>query len=405
MKRFGCRIPIISTIFYTLALVFAVGLVLAPGRLSAQNATAIAEGSYVRSGLVNGTRIQLVLSEIVPYKVRYLANPDRVIIEFDGLDAGDWPVDFGKFAFGVEAIAFGNTEGGARLVLHFPSPHRVNEIAIDKDKKLGFVLRAKIVRIAPADYAKLVTDLGYGGEQLPMGRVVAEGEARLPLIVLDAGHGGDDPGAIRSNIREKDVTLDAAERIKAFLLRSNRYRVAMTREGDVFVSLAERRRRAERLGADLFLSIHADTVEIGDPSGMTLYLLSKEASSVAAKKFAEFENRVDVFAGVLALQEESDLNVTLLDLAQKASLRRAQKFADLLNSEWQNLGNDESFVRIEHADFAVLKAPEFPSLLLEIGFLSNANDRQQLTDPAWLGAMAQSVLVAVDKYFGHADAP
>ena len=359
------------------------------------------EDSFVKSNIFGGVQMELAMSEAVPVRTRYLENPYRIVLEFDELNFGDLPVDFGATSRFIKTFNFGLTPSGSRIVMSFDAPYVVSSLNTSStalDGKAG--LKAEFSKIKPAKFTELATELSYKGKDLKYTiEPSIEGEAELPLIVIDPGHGGVDPGAIRDGVSEKTITMEAARVIANKLLRSDRYRVALTRDKDIFVSLVDRRRIAEQVQADLFLSIHADTVEVGDARGTTIYMLSEKATNENAAKFALFENRVDLFAGQYLEGPRADLSIVLTDMAQTASLNKALDFAKVIQKQWIDINQKESESRLESAAFAVLKAPDVPSLLLEIGYLSNEQDRARIQDEEWLEIMSDKLMASLDVVF------
>ncbi|HET8728643.1 MAG TPA: N-acetylmuramoyl-L-alanine amidase [Alphaproteobacteria bacterium] len=227
--------------------------------------------------------------------------------------------------------------------------------------------------------------------------------APVRLIAIDPGHGGIDPGAISVNgIQEKDITLEMARELRAVLEETGRYRVFMTRDSDIYLKLRERVALAREAGADLFLSVHADS--IGDPSirGASVYTLSDVASDREAAMLAARENRADALSGVELDPEDDVMASILIDLAQRLSQNEskalAERLVDSMGEETQMLGNAH-----RQAGFAVLKAPDVPSVLMELGYLSNEADEGRLRSEGYRRRLAQSIAEAIDDYFGWLD--
>lgn len=223
-----------------------------------------------------------------------------------------------------------------------------------------------------------------------------------PVIALDPGHGGRDPGAISvGGIYEKDITLAMGRELRKVLVGTGRYRVFMTRERDVSVRLRERVRRARQANADLFLSIHADA--LGNPRvrGLSVYTLSEKASDSEAAALAERENKADIILGMDFSQESPDVTNILIDLAQRETMNRSVQFANTLlralPPEVRTLNHSRRY-----AGFAVLKAPDVPSALLEMGYLSNQTDEKLLRQRAYRAKLARSVVEALDGFFSAA---
>ena len=222
-----------------------------------------------------------------------------------------------------------------------------------------------------------------------------------PLVVIDAGHGGRDPGAVGGGVREKDVTLAIALAVRDELLREGGIRVALTRENDQFIVLEERPEIARQLDADLFLSVHADSAgEFEEVSGALIYTLSNEASSEAAALFAARENSADVLNGVVIESENEAVNAILVELSQQATQDAATEFAGLIQREGAGqLAFHPDGKR--SAALAVLRAPDVPAVLFESGFVTNRNDRAMLTTEAGRTAYARVLAQAIRVYFAR----
>jgi N-acetylmuramoyl-L-alanine amidase len=223
-----------------------------------------------------------------------------------------------------------------------------------------------------------------------------------PIIVVDPGHGGVDPGTSSPNgVTEKEVVLAFAKVLKAKLLATGRYDVYLTRKDDTFLPLRDRVAFAQKKGASLFLSIHADYFpsKIDDPRGATVYTLSEEASDDEARELAAKENFSDALAGV-ALPDDSDGVVAniLIDLAQRETQNRSVVFARSIVGELAGKTVLHT-KRMRSAGFRVLKSPDVPSVLLELGFLSNPGDEKELTSERWRERMAGSLTEAINDYF------
>ena len=231
-----------------------------------------------------------------------------------------------------------------------------------------------------------------------MPRVFGDDDSR-PLVVIDAGHGGHDPGAVGSEgLREKDLTLKTALAIKDALLKSGRVRVALTREDDRFLILQERYGIARRLHADLFISIHCDSAGSGDANGATVYTLSEVASDKEAARLAARENKADIIAGVDLGQQNPDISSLLIDLTQRETMNTSAEFARVLGREARPLMPiKDKFHRM--ASLMVLKAPDLPSVLFETGYISSPRNAEFLNSVEGRRRVAESVSRAVAIHF------
>jgi N-acetylmuramoyl-L-alanine amidase len=222
----------------------------------------------------------------------------------------------------------------------------------------------------------------------------------LPVVVLDPGHGGSDPGAISVNdLYEKNIVLEMARELEKLIERSGRYRVALTRDGDEYVPLHDRIDKARRLGGDVFISLHADSLRLADMRGASIYTLSEKASDQEAAKFAAQENKVDILADTDLSQHDAVVATILIDLAQRDTNNRSIALADALAEE---LSRVTALVKRHRrsAGFAVLKSPEVPSVLLELGYLSNPDDARNLAQPDYRAKLGQAIVRSLDRYFG-----
>ena len=222
---------------------------------------------------------------------------------------------------------------------------------------------------------------------------------RLLIVAVDAGHGGEDPGARgRGGTREKDVTLAIARRIKAELASEPNIRVVLTRDGDYFVSLATRVAKARRARADVFVSIHADAFVRPDARGSSVYALSpRGASSAAARWLARQENQADLIGGVNLSKRDPNLARTLLDLSQTATINDSLRLGRLVLREIGGL-NQLHKPRVEQAGFAVLKAPDIASILVETAFISNPAEERRLADTDYQVRMARVIVDGIKTY-------
>jgi N-acetylmuramoyl-L-alanine amidase len=223
---------------------------------------------------------------------------------------------------------------------------------------------------------------------------------RLITIAIDAGHGGEDPGAKgRGGTYEKHVTLAIAKRLKALLDAEPNMRSVLIRNGDYFVKLGDRVEKAQKINADLFVSIHADAFKRSHARGSSVFALSERgATSAAARILAEKENQADQIGGVNLDSYESVVKQVLVDLSQEATINDSLKLAKAVLGEIGGV-NDLHKAHVEQAGFAVLKAPDIPSILIETAFLTNPEEEKKLKDDKYQDKMAQAILVGIRKYF------
>jgi N-acetylmuramoyl-L-alanine amidase len=217
-------------------------------------------------------------------------------------------------------------------------------------------------------------------------------------VVLDPGHGGIDPGAQHEGHDEADLMLTFARELQEILVLSGRYEVTLTRTEDVFVPLQTRVSLARAAQADVFLSLHADALSKGRATGTTVYTLSETASDEASAQLAERHDRDDLLAGVDLADQDDVIAGVLMDLARRETGPRAERLADrLVEAIEAATGNLYKKPRMA-AGFSVLKAPDIPSVLIEVGFMSNPRDLASLTDPDWRARAARGILDALDAW-------
>ncbi len=219
-------------------------------------------------------------------------------------------------------------------------------------------------------------------------------------IAIDPGHGGEDPGAIgRGGSREKDVVLAIAKRLKAKIEQHPNMRVMLTRDSDYFVPLNVRVQKARAVQADLFMSVHADAFVNSSARGSSVFVLSeKGASSTAARWLADKENAADLIGGVNIKTHDKQLASVLLDLSTTAQINDSLKLGKVVLSEISGI-NRLHKGSVEQAGFAVLKAPDIPSILIETAFISNPEEEAKLTDNAYQDQLADAVMKGIKKYF------
>ena len=346
------------------------------------------------------TRLVLTLSRPVSVSTFLLERPDRVVIELPDVN---FQLDDGtrrrlglvsSFRCGLAA------PGRSRIVVDLAGPAMVAATAVEEAPLSGATL--VIVEFARADrdsFRKAVTsdrtDLTLTTGSLPSART----EDTRPLVAIDAGHGGTDPGAKAPNgVQEKDVTLVFAETLRAHLAASGRYRLLMTRDTDTFVSLDERVRRAREAGAGLFLSVHADTISNPHVSGATLYTGSEQASDPESATLAERENAADTAGG----RAGSATALAVPDILQELTIRETRGFSHHVSSLM--LRDLSSVMRFSshpqrEAGFRVLRTHDLPAVLVELGYLSNARDLDLMSSPRWRDRTAGTMAAVIDRFF------
>jgi N-acetylmuramoyl-L-alanine amidase len=372
------------------------------------------------------TRFIADLNQSVDFNVYILADPFRAVVDLPGMNFR-LPPGIGAAGRGlVKAYRYGRIgERRARIVMDLAGPALIQKSFL-VDPRGGQPARMVVDLVAtdPATFARLNDNslprprpkpqsepapadgapAGAPAEEPEKGDDVPRQPGRK-VIVLDPGHGGLDPGASsKAGTLEKDVVLAFARVVKDRLEATRRYSVFMTRDSDTFVSLADRVRFARRHHADLMIAIHADALRGPTVRGATVYTLSEKASDAEAQALAEKENGVDILAGVAHAEDSEQIAGILIDLTQRETKNSSVFLARRLVRQFAPVTLMTGRPH-RSAGFRVLKAPDVPSVLLELGYLSNHADERLLASSDWRRRMAEAMLGAVDAYFGqHRDA-
>jgi N-acetylmuramoyl-L-alanine amidase len=362
------------------------------------------------AGDSTSTRLILDLSRKIELRAFILADPYRVILDVPQLTFQAAAAATAGRGL-VKAFRFGEMMPGAsRIVLELTGPARIDSAAV-LDAANGQPPRL-VVELSATDrvtFLKAVTADSQpaasvqSASNLNAKAEAAEDEtATRPLVVIDPGHGGIDNGTQASTGEmEKSIVLDFGLALRDRLEQTGRYRVLMTRSDDTFISLPERVKIARNEKAALFISIHADALprREGDTRGATIYTLSDTASDAEAARLAEAENKADAIAGMNLTEEPNEVADILIDLAQRETKTFSNRFARLLVSEMKGVAELHK-QPLKSAGFRVLKAPDVPSVLVELGYVSNRTDLQFLVSDKWRSQTVGTVTTAVDTFFG-----
>lgn len=368
------------------------------------------------------TRIVIELSDNVNWSVEALANPARVEARFTDLAPGVGPFAEGP---GIDLVSRYRQEAdgaGRRLVFYGTAPVRVKESYLipPRDGRQARLV-IDVERGAPTlstRPASAANDDTRGKPPAPAAQPVlrqaalaappgmpgqkpgAPRSAKPPVVVIDPGHGGADPGAIGvGGVYEKDITLAAARELRRQLQAAGRYQVKLTRDSDVFIRLRDRVGIAREAGADLFISLHADALGSEQVRGLSIYTLSSKASDREAEMLAAKENRADAIVGMDLSAENQLVASILIDLAQRDTMNQSKRFA---SQALTHLSKDVRLLASKpqrEAGFAVLTAPDVPSVLVEMGYLSNPTDAKLLNTADHREKLARDLVRAIDGYF------
>lgn len=375
-----------------------------------------------------GTKIKIGLSDASEYKVFILKNPDRLVVDIENTSwlAGNPSINNPV----IKEVRHGIPEPGKlRLVFDLNEPADLIATKFIASSKNSLVITInggalpKAVASGkpqpgknkytyksslPIDIPTFKPVKLQGYERSVLKKPSVQPDIDIPdkkpvfykpKIVIDAGHGGVDPGAIgKSGMREKKITLQFALSLKKELERTGRYKVALTRSGDYFISLNDRVKKARNAGADLFISLHADSHPNPKTRGLSVYTLSEKRARWEADRLAKKAGREEVIKGVDLTEESRDVQQVLIDLAQRHTKNTSASFAEILVKE---LGDDAKLLERTHrfAGFAVLTGVDVPSVLVELGYLSNAYEEKLLRTSRYRGKIVKGMKDAVDKYF------
>jgi N-acetylmuramoyl-L-alanine amidase len=381
----------------------------------------------------NQTRFVTDLTVPVSYSVYVLPNPYRIMIDLPEVNF-DLPPNAGGEPLGlVRGYRFGPLGNGhSRIVIDATGPVLIGKaflvrpeagqparLVVDlvkTDDKAFMIAHAadQATRRAPVSSAGEHKMAAATASVAPLppskpheGPTVAAAERAMPakradgrrVIVIDAGHGGIDPGAVGvRRTKEKDVVLAFSRVLRDQLKHNKKYEVVMTRDADKFLSLKQRVGVARKNQADLFIAVHADKVRGRSVRGSTLYTLSDKASDAEAEALAQKENRADIIGGIDLSSETEEVTDILIELAQRETKNHSVFFAKKAAAQLK-LVTHVTGKPLRSAGFVVLKAPDVPSVLLELGYLSNKADEALLRSPKWQSEMAKAMVKAIDSYF------
>jgi len=376
------------------------------------------------AGDAKQTRFVLDLDRTIQFRAFALADPYRVVVDIPEVSFR-LPAGAGTAARGlIKAFRYGLVmPGGSRIVFDLTGPARIAssyvlDAANGQPPRLVLefeeVDRTTFVQsLAPENRSELkpaiadaAASIAVPVEAAAPAKPVAGADSR-PVIVIDAGHGGLDNGTQASGESEKNLVLGFALALRDRVEKNGKYRVVMTRTDDTFIPLDDRVKIARNQSASLFVSIHADALPRGegDAQGATIYTLSDKASDTEAERLAEAENRADAIGGVNLTEEPTDVADILIDLAQRETRTFSNRFARLLMGEMKNTVRMHKHP-LKSARFRVLKAPDIPSVLVELGYVSNKGDLEHLVSDSWrartVGSMAQAIDVFLAKRVARA---
>ncbi len=357
------------------------GLLATPG--FAQNASALSEGSIIEDD-GNGVALTLTLTQAVPYRLFLLDDPRRLVLDFQGLEWGRLDGTALDQAEAISGVRFGLFQPGwSRMVLDLNAPLRIQSAGLDVARRATVT-----VDLTPTSATEFARDAG--APENGAWAQIAENAPDLPAptsedgpvtVVIDPGHGGIDPGAILGEVQEADLMLLLATELAEMLNHTGQVRALLTRETDRFVSLEGRMSMARSVNADLFISLHADSLEQDNAQGASIYTLNAKGVDAAARRMAERHERGDLLAGLDLSGHGDRVATVLMDLARAETGPQSDRFADAAVEALTNTGVLMNSRPRRDGQFAVLNAPDFAAVLVETGFLSNPQDRARLATP------------------------
>lgn len=358
----------------------------------AQEFSALARIDPAGSVITDDRRsLQLTLSQTVPYRVYTLDGPPRLVLDFKEVDfTGFQPEDIN-----AEDVRFGRVANGwSRLVVPLPGPLGISRADMVTQQDASPVrIEVDLSSVSAEEFARQSGAQDQRAEP-KVDRAIQTDDGKL-VVVIDPGHGGIDPGAVRGDVTEAELMLRFAREMKEIFARSGNYEVILTRNEDVFVSLEGRIALAHQVNADVFLSLHADAISQGIARGAQIYTLSEEASSVASAKLAERHDRDQILAGVDLTGQDDEIATVLMTLARRETEPRTEALAEAIVWGLKDRGIRLHKRARERASFSVLKAPEIPSVLIEIGFLSSPDELAKLQDASWRAKAAQALVSSI----------
>ncbi len=368
------------------------------------------------------TRIVIELSEKIQFRAFALQNPPRIVVDAPDFNWNAGTPDLGKNS-AISNIRHGLLQPEiSRIVMELKqnvtikSAFMLPAVASVPDRLvIDFTTAASGANANAPVFGTLSSPPPTFGSQLASPEIKPVTTSAAPpahetpspprsgkksVVVIDPGHGGGDPGALGANGRkEKEVTLAVAKELKSQLEATDRYTVHLTRSTDIFIKLQDRVKIARKHNADLFISLHADSIDKPNVSGASIYTLSNKASDAQTAKLAARENQADLIAGVDLSHEDKEVANILIDLAMRDTMNQSKFFANTVVKKASSKGIDLLDKPHRFAGFAVLKAPDIPSVLVEMGFMSNRAEVSKLSSPDYRKKIAGALANGVDAYF------
>ncbi len=348
-------------------------------------------------------RLKLELTKPTKYRVFTISNPNRLVVDLDDCTLSKNIKNFNDPLFSSARNSI-NNQGQLRIVFDLIGGTKVKNSSIIRYKNNKYYL---VINLLPNNTIKTQTPqhsdqiLRLLDKETGTVKYVVKKPKPLPIIIIDSGHGGKDPGTIGKYARSKEkyVTLGYARELKRQLDKTKKFKVFLTRDRDYFIPLNERVSIARRMKADLFISLHADSSPDRNTSGLSIYSLSETSSDKQAELLARKENKSDIIGGADFSDARGDILKTLINLSQRNTMNDSAKFAEIViksirKSKVETLQKTHRF-----AGFRVLTAPDVPSVLIELGYLSNRDEERKLNSLKHKKQVAQALVEAINEYF------
>ena len=378
--------------FYTVAFLILAG----PAASEVSFARLLNEDSFVKDRFFGSLEINLKLSQGVPYKMSFVKEPISLIIDFSIVRFDQ--IDLRKLnrSKNIKLIKVEELDSEwSRLSIQFKDYWTIDNTEMRIDPRDGSAILSISLKSVSEDIFKSENSKSKNSEQKEKIAVI---ENKQFVVVLDPGHGGKDPGAEASGYRESNLMLELAAAVKESLIRNTEFKVVLTRNEDVFLSLEDRITIAKQSGADLFISLHADAVIEGEASGTTVYLLSENATDKMSAQLASRHDRSEILRDVDLSGIDSQVASVLIDMARQETKPRNEAIASFILQVFKEQITELSSQPLRYAAFSVLKSPDIPSILIEAGFMSTSSDLQNLITPKWRIEFADALSEAISRW-------
>lgn len=354
-----------------------------------------AEGNINKIDFTSANQLEISLTNKADFKIYTLSSPDRIVVD---LIKTSVIADLSRtqLPFYIEKLRFSQSKEKTRIVFDLKDKVNIKSSKILKNKDSEF---SKIIINIEPQTNYVIKNIEKNDTKNTNNKIVKIN--KKPIIVIDAGHGGKDPGTIGgfARTKEKNITLSYSKELAKHLMNSKKYEVFLTRDSDFFIPLKQRVSKARNVKADLFISLHANAAEDNNAKGFSIYTLSEKASDKQSEILANKENRADIISGINFQDTSADILKTLIDMSQRNSMNHSSRFANIViktvrNNEVFILHNTHRF-----AGFAVLTAPDMVSVLVELGYLSNSSEERDLNSISHKRKIVKGLVEAIDEYF------